>query len=815
MSTTDLIFRLLALDEASAVFKKASASAKETAGATEEANEANGLFGGKAGAMMLGVAAGAALVGAKSVEMAEKFQSSMATLVTGAGESQSNLGMVSNGILDMAVKTGTSTQQLISGMYMIESAGFHGAAGLQVLQAAAEGAKVGNADLSTVGNALTDVLNDYHQPASNAVAITNELVATVSAGKMQMQDLAGSLSNVVPLASAAGLSYAQVGGAIATMTGHGMSADQATQDLANTIRSLQNPNSVAVKEMTSLGLSSTQVSTQLGKQGLTGTLSELTAAITSHMGPAGTVLQSTFASSTNAAADAQKMIGAMPASLQKLAQSYLAGSVTAKGWRTDLQGLDPVQANLMQQFASTADKAHSFNSLLTAGGPAVQTYEAALSEMTGGATGLNTALMLTGENAGTFQANVNAIGAAGQKAGKDVNGWGEITQTTAFKLDQVKEVVETLGIRIGTVLLPVVNKIITGFMDTAKWAMEAGTWMAHHKTIVEALGIAIAVMLVPPLAAVAISAVSTAAAFVTMAAPFVAIGVGIAALAYGFLQLINHWTEVKAFFSHAAHDVEQFFEHDLIDPVVGFFTHDIPKAWDWVVNVWDSDVAKPFSTGVAAVGSFFENDLVNPIVKFFTVDIPGAWQAGVNLFKAIFVTPIVAEVNFVETAFSAAFNAIPKLVSAGFSLLVAIVKAPINGVIDIVDTVIHALDDIHVSIPSWVPFVGGQSFGISIPAIPQLAAGGLVLPQPGGTLINAAEAGKPEIVSPLPALEQAMTVAMAQANPYGNFGGGPGSADSPLHMILEVHGDDGAAINRKLVIFRRNGGQFTAAVGVH
>src|SRR5579875_2566598 len=93
------------------------------------------------GALVAGAAAaGAALVGigVQSVQMAGDFQAGMTSLVTGAGEAQSNLQMVSQGILNMAVSTGTSTQQLTAGMYMIESAGYHGAAGLNVLQAAAE-----------------------------------------------------------------------------------------------------------------------------------------------------------------------------------------------------------------------------------------------------------------------------------------------------------------------------------------------------------------------------------------------------------------------------------------------------------------------------------------------------------------------------------------------------------------------------------------------------------------------------------------------------------------------------------------------------
>ena len=804
-ATTDMVFRLLALDEASKTFKTVAASADESGAAVEESND---KFGG-ASPVLLATAAAAAMVALKCIDMGAKFQTGMETLVTGAGESQSALGMVSNGILDMAVKTGTSTTQLTSGMYMIESAGFHGAAGLQVLTAAAEGAKVGQADLGDVGNALTDVLNDYHEPASKAVSVTDQLVATVSAGKMKMSDLAGSLSNVVPLASSAGISFAQVAGAIATMTGHGMSADQATQDLSNTIRSLQAPNAVAVKEMQSLGLNSTNVSMQLGKLGLTGTLSELTTAITSHMGPAGTVLQNAFATSTTAAADAKTMIASMPASLQKLATSFQSGSLTSTQWKADLKNLTPVQAGLMNQFAGVADKTHTFNSLLASGGPAAQTYNDALEKMTGGATGLGTSLMLTGENSATFAGNVAAIGKAGQSTSKDVTGWSTITGTLSFKLDQAREVVETLGIRIGTILLPVAGKLVGSFMDIVHWAGDAATWLGKHKTVAEALAIGIAVMLLPSVISLTVALGTMAIAAIAAAAPFVITTLVIAGLALGFLQLIKHWGDVTAFFGHAVKAVGNFFEDDLVKPISKFFTVDIPaifKIGEQVFMVLYVDPIKDVITGVIW---FVENGLVNPLTQFFTKDIPAAWDTGVRLFKSIFVTPIQTAVNDVKSGFSDAFNAIPKLVSSAFSTLVSIVKMPIDGVIAIVNMAIGALDNIHVSIPSWVPGVGGDGFGISIPKLPMLADGGLVLPQPGGTQVTVAEAGQPEIVSPIPAMQQAMTAALVATGPRGSAGtyaGAGSSPDTPLYLEITVKYPNGQVIDKELVAWQRSGG---------
>lgn len=439
--------------------------------------------------------------GGIATKMGADFQSTTTVLATSGGETAGHIaqwsnGMltysgtltqVRNGLLSLAGATGTSVDALNQGMYTMGSAGYTGAAGLNALKAAAQGAKAENANLGTVSNAMTTIFTNYgitvkQVAADQSVAngVMNQMIAVVSLGKTNTEALAGSLSKVLPTAAAAGLGFDQVGGAMATMTGQGISADQAAQDLSNTIRNLQGPNAVAVNEMNALGLSSTQVQQDLGKQGLTGTLEELTTAITKKMGPSGLVIQNAFMNAKNAAADANTMISQMPANLQKLAQSYLAGSLSAKDWRTELQALPPMQQKLLQQFAGVADKTHQFNSLLSSGSPEAQTYTQALSKMLGGATGLQTALALTGQHMGTFKSNVAAVGAAA-KTGKDgVAGWAEVQGTFNQKIDVAKETLDTTAIAIGTALLPAVTKIMNAVLSVLKPIAE---WVQGHQKL--------------------------------------------------------------------------------------------------------------------------------------------------------------------------------------------------------------------------------------------------------------------------------------------------------------------------------------------
>jgi hypothetical protein len=83
----------------------------------------------------------------------------------------------------------------------------------------------------------------------------------------------------------------------------------------------------------------------------------------------------------------------------------------------------------------------------------------------------------------------------------------------------------------------------------------------------------------------------------------------------------------------------------------------------------------------------------------------------------------------------------------------ALPRAYISGI----NYMISALNRVHVSIPGWVPVIGGKSFSIHIPQIPNiptLAQGGVVPARDGGTLALVGEGGEAEAVIPLSRLEQ-------------------------------------------------------------
>lgn len=471
------------------------------------------------GALVAGAAAMVG-IGVVSTKMAADFQTSMTSLVTGAGESQSNLKKVSDGVLQMAVDTGTSTKQLSDGLYLIESAGFHGADGLNVLKTAAEGAKVGNADLGVTANAVTTILTDYHMKSTDATAAMNGLVTTVASGKTHLQDLAGSMGAVLPLASSLHVSFPQVGGAIATMTNAGMSAQNASQNLANAMRALAAPNKVATNALLEVGLSAKQVSDDLSNKGLAATIQEITDAV---------------------------------------GRKFPQGGEAAK---------------------------------------------AALKGIMGGATGLNVALMLGNDNMGTFKGNVDAIAKSMNAGGTSVQGWSNVQSTFNFKMDQAKATLETLGIKIGTALLPALGRLMDNFSSpafqnfvTTAAGFVTGALLGLINGITKIVDIgakltdffsknhaaleALRTVALPAAGAIggalafafysaAAAAFTAAAAFLAAAAIPIAIGAAIG-LAVGLIILtVQHWGEISKWLQDQWKNVSKFFEGIWKD-IVKFF----------------------------------------------------------------------------------------------------------------------------------------------------------------------------------------------------------------------------------------------------
>ena len=154
----------------------------------------------------------------------------------------------------------------------------------------------------------------------------------------------------------------------------------------------------------------------------------------------------------------------------------------------------------------------------------------------------------------------------------------------------------------------------------------------------------------------------------------------------------------------------------------------------------------------------------------------------VNIAKAIFGELI----DFVKNVFTGqwgdAWTNVQNIFKNAFEGLKALVKAPLNALIDMVNLVLGKIGSISIDVPSWVPGVGGEKFGFTIPKIPQLATGGIATKS---ILANIGEGSEPEAVLPLSRLDNMLNRASTKGSngstisvsfaPVINLSGGSGA----------------------------------------
>lgn len=115
----------------------------------------------------------------------------------------------------------------------------------------------------------------------------------------------------------------------------------------------------------------------------------------------------------------------------------------------------------------------------------------------------------------------------------------------------------------------------------------------------------------------------------------------------------------------------------------------------------------------------------------------------------------------------------------------------INGIIGGVNSMITAINGISLTIPNWVPGVGGSKIGFNlatVPTIPALAAGGIAT-APTTALIG--EGAEPEAVLPLSKLADMIKGYLA-LNQNGQQNSGAGTGGEVIHFSPVFHFAGGA-----------------------
>lgn len=207
----------------------------------------------------------------------------------------------------------------------------------------------------------------------------------------------------------------------------------------------------------------------------------------------------------------------------------------------------------------------------------------------------------------------------------------------------------------------------------------------------------------------------------------------------------------------------------------------------WLYKNWDTVKAKAAQLGAKISGIWTKiNTAVTTAIAAISSRFPalgavlsGLWKSVQDVWgniKAIFSNIIGFIDNVFSGNWSAAWGNVVSIFGNVFGELANIAKAPINAVISVINMVLSKINEMKISIPDWVPGVGGKTLGFNIPQILMLATGGIAT---APTLAMVGEGGEPEAVLPLSKLAQLLDDWDKKPKP-GSAGGGESIVFSPV-----------------------------------
>lgn len=178
----------------------------------------------------------------------------------------------------------------------------------------------------------------------------------------------------------------------------------------------------------------------------------------------------------------------------------------------------------------------------------------------------------------------------------------------------------------------------------------------------------------------------------------------------------------------------------------GFIGGAVRKAATVVAGVFGKKISSTCSTAKAviiafkaAAGKAFEfisgaiqkaMAVIAPVVKVaFNIIKNSIGAAAHNITSVIsgVMTVFDGIITFISGVFTGnwrqAWEGIKTIFKGVFDSLAALVKTPINAVIGIINGAISGINSLGLTIPDWVPVIGGKSFSLNIPPIPMLYKG--------------------------------------------------------------------------------------------
>ena len=206
--------------------------------------------------------------GTASFMAAKDFEASMSKITGLVGVASDQVEKWKDDLLRLGPELGKTPTELADALFFVTSAGLRGAEALDVLRMSAKASVAGLGETKVVADLVTSAMNAYGAETLNASQATDILVAAVREGKAEAPELAASMGQVLPIAAELGVTFDQVGGAMAAMTRTGTNAATAATQLRAIMAGLMKPTKQAADTLDEMGTSAAALRTQIREEGL-------------------------------------------------------------------------------------------------------------------------------------------------------------------------------------------------------------------------------------------------------------------------------------------------------------------------------------------------------------------------------------------------------------------------------------------------------------------------------------------------------------------------------------------------------------------
>lgn len=198
---------------------------------------------------------------------------------------------------------------------------------------------------------------------------------------------------------------------------------------------------------------------------------------------------------------------------------------------------------------------------------------------------------------------------------------------------------------------------------------------------------------------------------------------------------------------------------DSISTTVTEWKDKIESIWNDITGFFDG-IGNTWTTAITGISTAF--DTVKTSIETTWTNITGIFTGAVEWVKTTFSTDI-----------GGAFGKVASTMSEKFGAVGDLIKVPINAVIHALNWIIDKVNNIAITLPDWgiLGSLAGQSFGVHIDPIPELAKGGVAT---GPTLAMIGEGKENEAVLPLSRLDALLSASAPSVTyaPVINVNGG-------------------------------------------